>query len=270
MIPIDGHREYWAVYPLPVIGLVFVPSQKVAYWIDIKTYLQNHPQDTVIRFRCTRVNVFDRDEFKSLFIPMALKEIPDIPFDQATQLFESTNGNELMLGLVVLFRKFPNRLETWDRFVAFFKRTPAESIPGCLIYYFAHVPWHGDIWGYGEQLTKETENYIRTSHFQHFESDDVAKLLSLVDEENMIGRGTIGQSVEAIVSSLPNRSELLKDILANKARPRFVREVAALIYAMHQPKDAIACMKELHIEGSPYMGEMANYIQECGNFNPYG
>jgi hypothetical protein len=33
LIPIDGHREYWTAYPLPVIGLVFVPSQKAAYWI---------------------------------------------------------------------------------------------------------------------------------------------------------------------------------------------------------------------------------------------
>lgn len=269
LIPINGHRDYWAGYPLPVFGLVFVPTRGVAYWVNIKRYLKNHPAATVIKFKCTEVNAFDSNGFVSLFIPMVLQEIPEIPFEQALRLVNSVNVDESEVGLVVLFRKFPNRLQTWDQLVNYFKRTDAKNIPRSLMYYFAHVPWHGDIWGYGEQLTRETRDYIRTEHFQKFGLEEITKLLSLVDEENMIGRGTVGQSVEAIVSSLPNRAELLKGILAEGTRPRFVREVAALIYAMHEPQDAIKYMTELHHEGSWYMGEMVGYIRKWGDFNPY-
>ena len=85
----------------------------------------------------------------------------------------------------------------------------------------------------------------------------------------MIGRGTIGQNVEAIVSSLPNRCSLLESVLASKELDLFVREAAALIYAMHEPKAAIGHLEKLRQEGSWYMGEMADYIREWGYYNPY-
>lgn len=270
LIPIDGHREYWAAYPLPVIGVVFVPSLTAAYWVDIKGYLKRFPKDNVIRFRCTRVNAFDKTAFQSFFMPMNLKEIPDIPYEQAKVLFESGNFEELRVGLVVLFRKFPNRVEIWDRFIDFFKRTPAERIPASLIYYLAHVPWHGDIFAFGEQLTEATRDYVRSTHLHNFGPDEVVKLLSLIDEENMISRGTIGQSVEAIVSSLPTSSQILANVLADKTHPRFIRELAALILAMQEPKVALLHLIELNKEGSWYMGEVAAHVQQWGRINLYG
>lgn len=36
LIPIENHREYWASYELPVIGVIFVPSLGRAFWVDIK------------------------------------------------------------------------------------------------------------------------------------------------------------------------------------------------------------------------------------------
>lgn len=50
LIPIENHRRYWSKHPLPVYGLVYVPSLETAYWIDIKEYLRETPDSTVIRF----------------------------------------------------------------------------------------------------------------------------------------------------------------------------------------------------------------------------
>jgi len=266
--PVEDHYSYWNGYPLPVYGIVVIPSLKRAFWVDIKQYFKTHPNCTTIRFRATEANAFDDQHFTNVFIPTAVREVPDIPFDVALRLFHSAHEDEFFLGMVVMFRRFCNKREVWDAFVEHFVNHEVEDIPGMLIYFFAHVPWHPDIWGFGEQLTEDTREYVRTK-FASFGKKEVSKLLSFVDEENMIARGTIGQSVEAIVSSLPNCAELLLSILKDPEQPGFTREVAGIIFAMHEPEQAVPFLRELEGQGSWYMGEIVAHIKEWGELNPY-
>jgi hypothetical protein len=41
VIPVGKHLDYWAGYPLPIYGIVYVPSLRNAYWINIKKYFEN-------------------------------------------------------------------------------------------------------------------------------------------------------------------------------------------------------------------------------------
>jgi len=268
VFPVEDHYSYWNSHPLPVYGIVAVPSLKKAFWVDIKQYFKNNPNCTIIRFSATEANTFDDAHFASVFIPTAVREGAGIPFEKALQLFHSPNEDEFFIGMVVLFRRFCNRQEVWDAFVQYFIDHNADELPGMLIYFFAHVPWHSDIWAIGEQLTEETREYVKTK-LGSFGKAEVIKLLSLVDEDNMIARGAIGQSVEAIVSSLSGRLAFLSAILEDRAQPRFIREVAGIIFAMHQPQKAIPYLQEMAAQGSWYMGELVAHIKECGELNPY-
>lgn len=142
------------------------------------------------------------------------------------------------------------------------------KIPPTLIYYFAHIPWHGDILGIGEMPTKETREYVQ-GIFNRFGKEEIVKLLSIVDEEALISRGSVGQSVEAIVSSLDKCADLLNSILVDKNIPLKVREVAGIIVAMNWSDTAIEQLEVLEKEGSWYAGELIQYINEWGTFNPY-
>lgn len=266
--PVDGHYGYWSGYPLPVYGIVVLPAQKAAYWVDIKHYFKQQPNCTTIRFPATEANAFDDGHFISIFLPTVVKEVPDIPFEKALELCRSEHDDESFIGMVVLFRRFCNRREVWDALVEFFVSHAPEEIPGLLIYFFAHVPWHADIWGVGEQLTEETRVYAK-SKFASFTKTHVIKLLGFVDEENMIARGTIGQSVEAIVSSLPDYLSMLADIIRDRSQVSSVREIAAVIFTMRKPQEALPLLKQMADEGSWYMGELFTHIKEWGNFNPY-
>ncbi|MDP8219628.1 MAG: DUF4365 domain-containing protein [Candidatus Theseobacter exili] len=268
VFPVDNHYAYWNGYPLSVYGIVVVPSLKKAFWVDIKRYFKGHPNCTVIRFSATEANTFNDGYFTSIFVPTIVKEVPDIPLKKALTLLRSHHEDELLLGMVVLFRRFCNKRETWDAFVEYFISHAADKIPGMLIYFFAHVPWHGDIWGFGEQLTEETRTYVR-GKFASLGKTGLIKLLSMVDEENMIARGTIGQSVEAIVSSLPNCVTLLSEVLKDKTLPLFIREVAGIIFAIHKPQESIHFFQDMAENGSWYMAEMAAHIKESGELNPY-
>lgn len=269
LIPINSHRDYWEKHPLPVIGIVYVPAHDEAYWVDIKAFLEREPKATVIRFAVAKINTFNERSFSSLFVSLVLNKTPAISHGEAVSFLQSKRADEVGLGVRVLFRHYPNQTDTWDHLINLFENAEVDEIPPILIYYFAHVPWHGDIWSIGKGLTKEMRDTVRERHFSRFGVPEVVKLLGLVDEESGISRGSIGQSVEALVSSLPRRSVYLHEILSQKSYPIEMREKAATILAMHEPQESLPFLKQLAAEGSEWMGDLLGHVQEFGGFNPY-
>ncbi len=206
LIPVGNHFDYWSKYPLSVYGIVYIPALNCANWVDIKRYLKQSGPCATIKFDRTKTNVFDGDSFVKFFMPTILKELPKLSFDEAAAMFHSSHPSEFYLGLVVLFHIAPNVLEVWDWFIDFFRRKASHEIPPILVYYFAHIPWHGDIAYMGEGFNKETKAHVR-KRFDEFDKQEVVKLLSFINEENGIARGSLGQSVEAIISSLSRRQD---------------------------------------------------------------
>ncbi len=109
-------------------------------------------------------------------MPAVLKELRRLSFDEATALFHSSHPSESHLGLVALFHLAPNALEVWDWFIDFFNSKTSDEIPPILIYYFAHIPWHGDIAYRGEGFSEETKAHVQ-KRFAEFDKRDVVKLL---------------------------------------------------------------------------------------------
>lgn len=266
--PVGGHREYWSRHPLPVFGLVYVPALRSAYWVDLKRYLKVNPNASTIRFPATEANQFNTVTFPKLFLPAVVGETPILEIDEAFRLARSKEPSETYLGLLVLFRRYPNNEAVWDELVQTFIDRPAEKIPPVLLYWLAHIPGHGDIFYVGETVTPSTRTYVR-SLFNRFEVPDVVKLLSFIDEEEQIGRGTLGQSVEAIVSSLPNSSSILREIITSAEVDMRVREFAVLILAMNEAANAIPDLVTLEKAGSWSAGEIARHVKEYGGINPY-
>jgi len=230
VIPVDNHENYWVNHPLPMFGIAYVPDLDCAYWVDIKNYLSNNKGVSSIKFEPTKANTFDKRDFTRVFVPHLLKEMPrGFTFDEALRLFRSANYDESFLGLIVLFRTYTNRNSVWDEFISYFRQRNVSDIPKIFAYFLAHIPWHHDIWGGSDSITTESREHGR-SLIASFGKADVVKLLSLIDEKG-IGRGTIGQSVEAIVSSIPQSTAYLADIIRDDELDLRIREYASLIYA---------------------------------------
>jgi hypothetical protein len=155
----------------------------------------------------------------------------DISLEKALSLFTSPNPDECTLGMNVLFRGYVNRKEVWDAFAKYVVHRPALEIPPSLIYYLAHIPWHPDIaWTGEEPITSETREYAKQL-LNRFGKPEVTKLLSCVDEETGFERGSIGQSIEAIISSLPEAGLILMSISGDSSLSAFLRERALIIDA---------------------------------------
>ena len=268
LFPIGNHREYWSKHLLPVYGIVYVPSIKTAHWVDIKRYLKANPQATTIRYQTSEANRFNETTFTKIFVPGLVRQVPTLALDEAFGLVRSSKLDEAYLGTVVLFRKYPNVLQVWDEFVRSIRERPAEQIPGHLIYFLAHVPGHPDIFYSGEQLTLSTREYARDL-IAGLRYEDVVKLLTLIDPENSISRGSLGQSVEAVISSIPNSGELLRRVVYSPEYDLFIRECAALIVAMHKGPAAAPLLADLATSGSWYASEMLAHLKKWGHIDPY-
>jgi hypothetical protein len=90
-----------------------------------------------------------------------------------------------------------------------------------------------------------------------------------VDEENMISRGSLGQSIEAIISSVPNFMTYLEDIIKDNSLEIKIREIAAIIYAYHKGIHSIGILSTITPNESWYIQELIAHIKEFGTFDPY-
>jgi hypothetical protein len=268
LIPIGKHFDYWNNYPLSVYGIVYIPFLKSANWIDIKQHLRHFGHCNTIIFDRTKTNIFDSKSFMKMFVPRILKKLPKLSFDEAASLFHSDHPSEFYLGLVALFHTAPNEREVWDWFIDVFKKKDISDIPPIIVYYFAHIPWHGDIIYQGEAFSEAIKRYVK-KRFDEFSKKDVEKLFGFIDEENGIARGSLGQSVETLVSSLTKRDSLLLEIIQDSQLAEYIRENAALIYAYHHPHKALPHLKALADEGSWCAGERFSFIKEHGWIDPY-
>ncbi len=271
-IPVGTHRDYWMNYPLPVYGIVYLPDVDCAYWINIKNYLKANPGMTVIRFTPKRLNAFTSGNFTKLILPSYAGELPAFSYQEALDLFQSSDWDEINLGMRILFREHSDKNEVWDKLINFFKTKNVDEIPYSLIYYMAHVPWHGDIVGGRDKITDESREYAR-SLIESFDKSDTVRLLNLIDE-NGIERGTMGQSIEALISSLPNTNGYLGEIVHDPSLPMKVRENAALIFAFNNQGNARELQASIKLvevisNESDYGAMILSHLKEYGEINLY-
>jgi hypothetical protein len=197
-----------------------------------------------------------------------LKEIPSLSFEEALSLFDSKHYDEVYLGMIILFRRYVNRKIVWEKFISYFINHDIKNIPYSLIYYFAHIPWHGDIFYQGEQISKEIKSYVQ-SCFNKFDKSLIIKLLEFIDEENGISRGTLGQSVEAIISSISDVDTLLEEITRSKGVRIQIRHSAALIFAYHKGKAALPVLRMILENESWFIPEIVKQIEQYGGIDLY-
>lgn len=267
-IPVDGHFNYWSNYPLPVYGIVYIPEKKEAYWVDIKDYLKNSGNVSVIRFKPKTINKLTDENFDKIFIPLVRNKLPDFTFYECTSLFNSTHNDEFFIGLTCLFKKYADQNKTWDLFIEYIKIKDSDEIPFQLVNYLAHIPWHPDLFYANESYTEESKKYAK-SLFEKLNSRDLTKLIELIDEDNLIARGTVGQSIESIISIIPNKLNLLKEIIEDEDIDLFKREIAAILYVYNNQGGLGDIIDFFNEEESWLVFEMAKMIKEDGKVYIY-
>ena len=265
IIPVDDHYDYWVNYSLPVYGIVYNETNAESYWVDIKKYLAQNPDHKNIVYNISRSNTLNATNYRKLFLPIILGKKVGLSLEESISYFQSQNFDEHHIGMSSLFNNFINREETWDNFIGFIQNKPIDYISGRLIYYIAHIPWHGDIFYLGENINPKISHYGKEL-ISGFDEHMIIKLLSLIDEQTGIMRGSIGESLESIISINKNKKVVLKKIIENNENTETIRIFAAMILAYNDKKEVEFLRKYTSIE---IINNIVDFIDKFGEFELY-
>ena len=264
-IPVENHYEYWSKYSLPVYGLVYNVEKKEAYWINIKEYLKLNPTHKNIAFSINRSNTLLEENYQDLFFPLMIGKTPKLTATDSISFFQSNYVDEHFIGMCSLFRNYINNKETWDNFIDYLKNKSIEFISDQLIYYIAHIPWHGDIFYVGEKILPTTSEYAKLQ-ISEFDEEMTVKLLSLIDADTGIIRGSLGESIEAIISCIKNKSDILKSIISNTKHTEMIRYFASMILIYYDKTEVCFLRKYKDIE---IINTIIEFVEKFGEFDFY-
>ena len=219
---------YWKSHSLPVLGIVFDPSEHCAYWVDLGA--RCHATDGTFSFAKTSYRRFDERGFRSVVLPLLLGHGLAVTFDEAREFAASSDDDAHIVGLRTLLAQHADNLETWECFTELLTSRRPESTSPHLVYALAHIPWHGDIFAPpGFNLPDEMRSEIR----RRMAGWDRSHVLSLVRhiDENGIQRGYPGQSVYAIVDiAVSNGRELVLNLVDDETLEEEERQKALILY----------------------------------------
>ena len=231
-----SHFEYWKNHSLPIAGLVYIPSEYKAYWVDITELLEETPslvEKGPYTIQINKANVFDKPSFEKFFekflvykdaykkewnLARSLKGIVD--FKPKPERFDAIKS---------LFYFHRDCKESWYYLIQLFRRENDNDIQHVLIYTMRHLISHGDIyWHKHNIISEDIRQYGRSEIKATFKQPEIFKLLAHIDE-NGVSRGSIGQDIYPLIDLVPDKYECLKRIILDKGTTDEIRTWAGVI-----------------------------------------
>lgn len=270
--PVDNHKDYWLSLRNMVFGIVCVLDDMEthvirAYWVDIKQELKKNPTCSKIIFSMNITNEFTEEAFRKFFLALSNFKLPNISFCEAQQLVDGTSIDR-DIGLKCLCVKYAQYIKSWEILIKqYYKNRTALDLfffTDSISYIFSH-PDHMYIKGCYE-FSDESKNYIK-NFVENMSEEDMICMLELIDDDG-IGRGTIGQSIEIIFENIENEENKLINII-NDSDDYYIGQNAEVILAYHHPNTYLKILKELDTSDSEYSDMICKIIKENGYLDIY-
>jgi hypothetical protein len=268
-IPADrAHFEYWAGHSLPIIGIVYDPSIKLAFWTSITQYLENHPHATekgpyTITFSKDELSKFDGDIFTSLFIPIFLQKPVDFSYEKSVEWAQDDDHRKHLFGIISLMNAYREKPESWDVLFEIFHQKPFDKIHPRLIYYLGLSTSHQDIfWHAGNKISNRIQEYVK-SKIRQFKRQDVIKLLEFIGEDG-VGRGTLGQHVLEITLLIDNRRQIIEEIAFDSTLDFRLRTKAIPVYIGYEAQGVAQFLSKLLVSDEQMKVYVRQYIRSLG------
>jgi hypothetical protein len=280
------HFQYWKSHLLPIVGIVFSPSEKKAVWCDISDELEKNPQlieNGPYQIAVPVSNEFSKstfDRFAEHFIRYQENMKMRDNFGRSLEYFADTKNTQKCLeGIKSLFFYHRNRKATWFYFVVSFSTIENEFLRAQLAIYLTHIPGHMDIWWHKNNIIAEDVSQYALSLIKgKFRRKEVESLLNLVDEEMGFSRGSIGQCVHALIDVIPGHYTILKSIAFDNTLDEKMRFNALILLVCciqnHSPDQSIQLISSYleNFPGSSFadmLMEIRNTIKEFGYVSFY-
>lgn len=265
-LPVGNHLEYWKNYKLPVYGIICNNDLTNAYFVNIKFYLDDIDDvaHNYIEFEKSEFLTFNEQNFISYFCNSINGEVPALTLEESLCYINSNISYDREIAFYNMRNKHILNKESGDKFLELLKTQSIDM--NMLIYTFSRIFDNPD--SIPVNLRDPDRAYVVRRLNQILNEKEIVNLLSYIQEEDGIERGTIGQCVECILNSL-DKSEILLEIINNTSYEEYIRNCAVYIFAYgDSAKYEELYRKQLIIKTE--LNEMIyNYIKEYGGLYLY-
>jgi hypothetical protein len=233
-IPVTpAHLSFWAKHDLPTLGVVYDPSERTAYWMDLKTeakaWDRASQKPTSVKFRKSLWNRFNSASFTSTLIPILMGKSPAINLEEAVSWSGDSDYSTHEIGVRVLLTRYYVAKRSWETLIALFWNRDANDMSYLIPSAFSKLLGNWDL-SYTfstEQLSPEVEDFART-FVTNLGQSGIAKLLEFLDYDEGwdFGRGTLGRALLTIFEAQKDMRASLGAIAKGPATRKRIGQMA--------------------------------------------
>jgi len=237
------HFEYWHSHVLPVAAIIYSPTQKRALWCDVKEHLRRDPRIIETGPYCIQLDASQEFsshtfcDFASHFLKY--RELYRQKLGDALESFADVrNPRNCLNGVRYLVSFQRQNLAAWYYFISCFRNFRHHQLLRYLVSVIAYLPGHGDIfWHKDNTIEDQTRESALSFLKERFGRIEVVCMLESVTDGGGFARGAIGQPIEAIISQVKDRNDILESIAFDSDMKEDVRYWALLLLVYYiQPR----------------------------------
>jgi hypothetical protein len=226
--------SYWSKYPIPIALIVYDPETELSGWLDITGYVRGQPevlnQETIPLYIHAVAQPFNpatlQGKFRATFQSYRL----ETDLYEFAELMASHDPDEKLRGLIGLMSHPKSRFSKLTCFLLLQHLFHTDmnlrsTVSDMLSRYLDHPE-------VGYYPSKDIRDYVRCA-LKDFGRYQIEQLLetALLDEDNLMHRGTVSQSVGVIIASVPHHEQYLYELARDTSLPAEIRIVSLVLAA---------------------------------------
>ena len=227
------HFEYWKNHILPTIGIVYNPETEKLYWVNITEYIFNNSECKSYNIPCRRnLNSDNFEDFRNECINYCRKDKNRISTTKRIEMLYSDNVEEAQLVLKTLFLLERNTQLFWNIIISYLSICKEKSILEGIVYYLSiAIGDQVDVFWHKDNIINDSIQAWLTDKFNQIVTENLLyKILSVIQPEIGINRGTIGGLIILFIKKIKSRKQLLIKIFENTKYDFYIRNIALMYY----------------------------------------
>lgn len=236
-----AHFEYWHNFITPAFGITYNSETRNLYWVNMTEYLLKTKNITSFNIPVPNKNILNEttyDDFMENCIQYCLQDKKRINIGEKLESLYSDDIEIASSSLKNLFLHERNSRLFWLTILNYIYTCKNDVLLEGIVYYLAIAIGHQyDLWWHKDnEISTEISDWLKIEFNKIVDNKILYKILSVVDEDAGLTRGTIGGLLVPFMKEV-NRKNLLLDIIFNDKNRLFIRDIALTFYLTELNKE---------------------------------
>ncbi|HYG31039.1 MAG TPA: DUF4365 domain-containing protein [Allosphingosinicella sp.] len=238
-IPIKSdHLTYWSKHDLQTLGVVYDPSERGAYWVDLKAnakaFLRDRDPPKSLLFRKSLYNRFHGNGFRDVLLPILMHKTPNLSLEEAIAWSRDLDFETHSIGVRVLLSRHYIDKVAWEELIDLFASRDVDDLSHLVPAAFSKMLGNWDL-SYTfttATIPPDVKEFARTA-VTNLGVTGLAKLLEFLDHDEGwdFSRGTLGRALLVIFEAQEDMTGSLRAIAEG---PEFRDSVRRMAKELHK------------------------------------